>query len=410
MKRITWMRSFFVILLFLLAGRLYYVQILCSAELTEAAHRQQMISVLQQNAKGTIYDRNMNPITGTASKYYYMIHCNNLTPACNRLLEQIQAELVGRKGEEYLIFQTETFLPAESRALQERWQALGFCVDNRYSRKQIASPLVADLDQMYEAVLTCNEPLFYFQGNAVGTPISGLGMVNTANGSGAEPAALVTSIDGDLQQNTECIFAEEQVAGCAVVTDTHSGQILAMVSRANTAVKGEEAEANLTVENAYDLGVINKIVRDTAKSLHMERREAAMIFDLGETVFDGYPGENAGTLPAKNHTKTAKIEATAAQVSRLLTILANEGKLIPLTIIMSASKEDSIPCMISAEDDLEETLQQMHQKLTETPLADNRWAVGFAGENGRYAITIHTEKGNAKSIFDSMKMLLEDQG
>ena len=148
MRRIRAMRTVLMVLLLVLCGRLYYVQILCADELTAAAQGQQMIPVLQENGKGVIYDRNKNPLTGTDRAYYYLIHKDNLTAEAEQLLASMETEPAGQKGEDYLVYRTTVYRPAASYLLQKNYRAYGFSVDVRYGENQAAAPLVADLDQM----------------------------------------------------------------------------------------------------------------------------------------------------------------------------------------------------------------------------------------------------------------------
>ena len=199
MRRARVLRTVFLVLLMLLCGRLYYVQILCADELTAAAHGQQMIPVLRENGKGVIYDRNMEPLTGTDRAYYYLIHKEDLTAGAERQLALLEAEPAGQKGEDYLVYRTTFYVPNASELLQNQYQAYGFAVDVRYGDDQTAGPLITDLDVMYDRLLQKQEASFYFLGNAAGGLFRGTGV--TPDGENAS-AGLITTIDASLQQKT----------------------------------------------------------------------------------------------------------------------------------------------------------------------------------------------------------------
>jgi len=398
-RRTKGMRLVFLALLLALAGRLYYVQVFCEEELTAAACGQQMISVLQENGKGTIYDRNMTPLTGTSRAYYYLIHKDNLTAGAKRQLTRMNAEPAGKKGENYLVYRTTRYAPDAAFVLQKKWKAYGFCIDVRYGENQTAEPLITDLDEMYGRLLQKSETSFYFLGNAAGNLIRGTGVKQTseAENTKVEAAALVTTLDGELQQKIEALFKGKDVTGNAVITDIRSGQILAMVSRSGEAGT-METTPNLAVEQAYPLGAIYALFRKTASVLDMTPAEANGVLGLGSFVFDDYPGEAAGSI-----LKGKQAAATAVQVSQVLVTLANQGEAVPLNFVMSTVQEESIPCIEIAEDGAEE-LAVLQAELAHEPLIGDGWAVGCCGY---YAVVIHLEKGNPKEVYEPVTGLLQ---
>jgi len=385
-KRTKGLRLVFLALLLALAGRLYYVQILCEDELTAAACSQQMIPVLRENSKGVIYDRNMVPLTGADKAYYYLIHKDNLTEGAQQLFTRLEAEPAGQKGEDYLVYHTEQYSPGASFVLQKQWKAYGFCVDVRYGKHQLAEPLMLDLDVMYEDLLQREEPSFYFLGNAAGNLLKGSGVKQSskAGSSKTGAAALITTLDAELQQDIEEILEDADATGCAVVTYAETGQILSMAGR------GGEAAPNLAVEEAYPMGVLYGLVLNAAGFLHLKPQEAAALLGLGTPVFDGYPGEDAGVLSGKNTT------ATTVQISRFLTTLANQGEILPLTLVMSMAKAESVPCM-EVTGDAAEKWTVLQEQLTQKPLVGDGWAAGYSGN---YVVIVHLKKGNPENIYD----------
>ncbi len=382
MRRTKWIRNVFLILLLLLCGRLYYVQILCADELTAAAHGQQMIPVVQENGKGTIYDRNMTPLTGTDRVYYYLIHKDNLTAGAERQLTRMEAEPAGKKGEEYLVYRAGRYVPSAGFVLQKQYKAYGFCVDVRYGEKQTAAALVTDLDEMYDGLLQKEEPTFYFLGNGAGDLMRGTGM--TKERTSGDVAGIITTIDLPLQKEIEGMFEDIDATGCAVVTDVVTGQILAMVSR------GGEQAPNLAVEKAYPMGAAYGLVRKTAAILDVTPPDVARALELGTPVFDNYPGETAGEVLKQQQTT-----ATVAQVSQMLVTLANQGDAVPLSLIMSTVQEERVPCIASAEE-TGAALEKLQGELTQKPLTGDGWSAGYVGAD---VIAIHLEEGNPKKIY-----------
>ena len=220
------MRILFLLLLLLLAGRLYYVQIVCADELTEAAKGQQLIPVLWESGGMAVYDRNMVPLTETKNAYYYLLHKDNMTAGSVRLLQQMGAQLAGKKGEDYLLYQTSRYFPNASLVLQKRWNAYGFSAGFPTEEEPMTKTLAAALEVLHGKSFHKQQPNIYFLGNGAGSVITGTGILEEKTGN----AGLVTTLDMTLQQQLESIFEEANISGCAVVTDTRNGQVLAIVA------------------------------------------------------------------------------------------------------------------------------------------------------------------------------------
>ena len=75
-----------------LAGRLYYIQVLCGQELAAGALGQQIIKVQSVNNRGTIYDRNMIPLTDSGCSYYYLVEEEKCDAGFDLLMKRVQAE------------------------------------------------------------------------------------------------------------------------------------------------------------------------------------------------------------------------------------------------------------------------------------------------------------------------------
>lgn len=384
MRRTKVMRAVFLVLLLTLCGRLYYIQHLCHDQLTAAAYRQQMIPVLQENGKGVIYDRNMIPLTGTDRAYYYLIHKDNLTTAAEQLLTQIDAEPAGQKDDDYLVYRTDHYVHIISGLLQKQHHAYGFSVDLRYGKEQAAASLLHDLDEMYAGLLQKEEPVFYFLGNAAGGLIHGTGVDDGSTTETVASAALLTTLDLELQRNMESILEETNMTGCAVISDTRTGQILAMASRTT-----DGTDVNLAVEKAYPLGKCSKIIQMSATAFDLKMEEAAGLLGLGTPVFDQYPGEDSGSAAEKN------MSATAIRMNQLLTTLANHGQVVPLTFVMCYAKAESIPCMEIA-GDAASKLNALQEELKKRPLTGDGWATGY---EDAYALTVHLDSGNPKDTY-----------
>lgn len=72
-KRIIGGALFLGALTLLLCARLFYIQILCHAELAAAARAQYETALVGIDDRGQIFDRDLRPLTGGKYRYYYII-------------------------------------------------------------------------------------------------------------------------------------------------------------------------------------------------------------------------------------------------------------------------------------------------------------------------------------------------
>ncbi|MBR5315570.1 MAG: hypothetical protein IKU44_02160, partial [Firmicutes bacterium] len=98
------MKFILIFSILLLCGRLYFIQISSGERLSSEALQQQQISLLYDDTRGVIYDRNMERLTNTDRSYYYFIPRRYHTEACKELLSLIDGELIGRNEQEYLVY------------------------------------------------------------------------------------------------------------------------------------------------------------------------------------------------------------------------------------------------------------------------------------------------------------------
>lgn len=266
----------FMLCLCVLIGRLYYIQVICAAELTTGANRQQMIPVLHPYSRGTIFDRNMEKLTDDSCQYYYLVHRQNCTETFTRLMNLIEGEIAGTKGDDYLVYRAEVFQPTINFLLKENCQVYGFCVSSRYANEQVAAHLIgylntadgtgsSGLEKLYEERLRCDGANLHLVGDGIGQVIKGAGLVNT---EAVSASALVTTIDKNLQKQVENILAEKNLSGAVIVLETNSGQVLAMASsptfnpnRLTEYLASDGSElVNKVTQGQYPPGSVFKIV------------------------------------------------------------------------------------------------------------------------------------------------------
>ena len=98
----------FLILVFVialaLAGRLFYIQILGFDELSAAAAVQQQVTIIGLDRRGTIYDRNMTPLTGGSTEYVYLTHKSHIDSEFYEIMDGLGARGRGSASSEYAVY------------------------------------------------------------------------------------------------------------------------------------------------------------------------------------------------------------------------------------------------------------------------------------------------------------------
>lgn len=269
----------FLICMLLLAGRLYYIQIVCHDALSSGAQRQQQVPVLYQYSRGTILDRNKSKLTDTSFHYYYLVHQKDVSDAFENVMLSLDGRLVGKKGEDYLVYLVDKYDATANFLLKEKYHAYGICVSSRYEDNQIAAHLIgylnasegkgiSGLEQMYEDQLNSDSPVFHLYGDGIGNLLYGTGIIEDDKMEETKPAALITTIDSGLQKRIEDFFIEQNYRGAAVVMDTQTGQVLAMIScpdfnpnQIERYLHSESGElTNKVLQGQYPPGSVFKII------------------------------------------------------------------------------------------------------------------------------------------------------
>ncbi|MGN0658929.1 MAG: peptidoglycan D,D-transpeptidase FtsI family protein [Emergencia sp.] len=290
-----------------LGGRLYYIQAVCGEELADGAGRQQTIEIHQTNQRGTIYDRNLVPLTDRCSSCCYLIREDRCDEQLQKLMASAGGERAGRKGSTYTVYRTDRVDQALSRRLIREYGAYVFSIPRRYEEEQTAVHLIgyisgsdgtgqAGLEKMYQYRLASASASFSMTGDGSGAPVAGIGLKQQSEEEiRMNPSALVTTIDSTLQKKTEEILKKRQITGAAVVMDVETGQILAMAStpvfnplKVERYLNSDEGELmNKAVQGQYPPGSVFKIVV-AAAALESGCADPSQTFTCtGETTVNG---------------------------------------------------------------------------------------------------------------------------
>lgn len=278
MRRLQITRIILILSMAALCGRLYYIQIASGESLSNQALQQQQISLMYDDTRGVIYDRNMERLTNTDRCYYYLIPRRYHTEACKKLMALIDGKLEGRNGQSYLVYKAGTYQYSVNKKLREEFHAYGFSLLSRYSKEQIAAHVIgyvneldrigtSGLEKSYDGQLRGKDNGLHALGSGRGVPLDGAG-IKDSKPDKEGGTALQTTLDKNLQSYVETILKEKQVSGAVVVMDTKTSQILALASSPSfdpNAVEdylesdGEEL-VNHGTQGEYPPGSVFKIV------------------------------------------------------------------------------------------------------------------------------------------------------
>ena len=202
---------------------------------TEAVGRQSTYTLQAAVSRGTIYDRNLQPLTNADEKYIAAVvpsveslsRINAITDAQRR--DEIRMALENGKP-----FTVEVNSPVSTDGIRT------FTVVERYSEQQPASNLigylqngttgVSGVEKSFDSILSADQGRIRvtFTVDAIGQVIHG-GDLQVENTYETTAAGIALTIDRDIQTALETACREID-KGAAVILECSSGQILAMAS------------------------------------------------------------------------------------------------------------------------------------------------------------------------------------
>ena len=271
-------RFFFIcaaLLLVGLAAKLAFIQIADHDKYLSVAARQQRIALEGMDRRGTIYDRNLEPLTGTEEEYVYLIKKARLDAEAKARLAAMGARRLSGKSDLYALYCCADYCPGESRWLQRERDAFVIRAPQRYSGHQPAVHVlgyvggmdgrgVCGLEKDFDHWLSQRDKVVYAVGDASNYIIPGLGIRSAAG----RECGLVTTLDLELQRSAEEILGERETHGAAIVAEVKTGEILACASapgfqpnEVKNYLSSDGRELlNLAAQGLYPPGSVFKIV------------------------------------------------------------------------------------------------------------------------------------------------------
>ncbi len=269
-----------LLLLSLFIYRIFNIQILEGKSYKEMAEEQHQYKINHMSSRGTIYDRNMVPLTNVDDTVLLFvdnktIHEENVHDILNFAEEG--ADILGTiGGTRYKILKVNNKDRKAMSNIFNNYPAYPFQVYNRYYEKQPAAHIIGyvnqwdnsgatGLEKSFENLLNISQPKIYATVDGANNIIPGLGIyVEESKKNGW----LITTLDIDLQRQVENILESYDVRGSVVVLDSDNGDILACANypsydpkRISEYLKSDNEEFfNRAVQVGYPPGSIFKII------------------------------------------------------------------------------------------------------------------------------------------------------
>ncbi|SHE50872.1 penicillin-binding protein 2 [Caldanaerobius fijiensis DSM 17918] len=296
---------------FILIARFAYIQIVNGSIYSRSAVDQRVRRVYLSDYRGTIYDRNMIPITERKSTQYAVVFpdlIKDKNKAISYLTRITGCDVLTLKK---LLNGTAFTLAIENSNIKTQQNGIYIAtVSERYSDKAIASHIIGYLnlyshsgvygiEKAYDNVLNSGGQIQYtifLDGNL--QAIKGLGSQYTITGVKRRSYGIKTTIDYHIQKIAEDVMDEHHINGAVVILDVKTGQILAMASRPNfvpSKISEYLSNSDGALVNkaltAYPLGSVFKTVVAAAALENNVITEKQTFYCTGNVKIDGisYP-------------------------------------------------------------------------------------------------------------------------
>lgn len=288
---LPWVFGFLVLGMVLVAGRLFYLQVLEGPSLAKAAEDRRTNVMVLQARRGTIYDRNGNVLA--KSEECYDVYCNPREVADVHEMADLVATYLGGSAEAYrpVLEQDTTFAYlarlADKDACEElRAELIARSLAGVYLIGQmrrvypyggVAGQVlgfvdvdgngVTGLELAYDTQLKGTDGEMIMETGLNGIPIAGAASQVTSPQDGQD---LILALDVDIQRSVEenvLVGVEESKAtsGFAMVMDPRTGEVIAACSTPYADLTREETRTDESlrlklVSDSYEPGSIAKVL------------------------------------------------------------------------------------------------------------------------------------------------------
>lgn len=311
--------SIFIVVLLLMGGMILRIYDLSEQKLSQAADRQEGMTVTAANVRGTIYDCKLRPLVNSETEYKASITANpKAISALSGCMDSDSLEALAKQLEEgkpVVSVLKSLPIPADGLTL--------FQVPVRYSQRTLAPHVIGYLDgdglhgatgaeQVFDNLLNTDsgKATVTYTVDAVGKPLEGITPVLSDTTDNAK-AGVVLTIDEDIQKIAEDAAKAHMTKGAVVVMEPSTGRIAAMVSLpdyqpTNVADCLNDADSPLMNRALcdYNVGSVFKIVTTAAAIESGISTDTAFnctgSLEVGNVLFHCHDRLGHGTLAMKD--------------------------------------------------------------------------------------------------------------
>ncbi len=271
-NRLTTIFIIIGLMLFLLAGRIYYIQIINGEYLSEMAMNQWFKIIETIDQRGYILDRNNIPFTNTVKEDYLIIQSENIDDETMELLMKVTDYREENLQEAINNNEYEVMIPIKdynSDILKQIVSNKYITIiekTKRYNNYGIASHIIgyinksnntgeSGLEKYFNSELT--EGRYSKIGTVVDAKnkvLPGLGFITFDNNE-ENKKNVVTTLDYKIQKIIENNIDENRYKGSIIVLDGLSGDILGMASRPNFDPENVSAHLESRDRELYNKGI-----------------------------------------------------------------------------------------------------------------------------------------------------------
>ncbi|MEG6585620.1 peptidoglycan D,D-transpeptidase FtsI family protein [Dendrosporobacter sp. 1207_IL3150] len=253
-SRIYRLLIFLVFIGIMLAGRLFYLQIVEGTELTLLSLSARVQEVPMEVARGEIVDRNGIPLTNNAQHFSLIVFPGQLEDVevssyeLARITGLHSDTIAGKISKDERPFKLKTDLDALTAQKINTLKLPGVLIvpeKIRYGYSALAAHVtgyintsdnrgVSGIEGMFDDFLRGNQPEYAAaMVDAAQQIIPGLGYKRLRLDNGSGPSNVVLTIDSKVQKIVEAVLDRHMQKGAVVVMKPSTGEILAMASRPN---------------------------------------------------------------------------------------------------------------------------------------------------------------------------------
>lgn len=270
------------LMFFALIGRLYYLQVYDNEHLKLASLKQRSTEISLTSKRGTIFDRNLIPLTnGETTKTIIIpkqVILNN-----DEILDKIKANTTLSMKELNLLLETRDKIlkiPIDKEINIEGNNIFTTDIIDRYSKANLLSHVIgyinkaenrgeSGIERTYDEFLNRSDKssLFIEYDKSKSLILGGSYHVDKSI-SAEDPSGIKLTVDYNIQKAVENILDENRTKGAVIVADVETAEILSLASRPNfnqnnieKYLNGEDMNLyNKAIQVSYPPGSIFKIV------------------------------------------------------------------------------------------------------------------------------------------------------